>query len=175
MTPVPPTQGPICFLGVWVNVQSHLSPLCQALGFSALPWPFTALFPQELQWKVFFIVPFVPAGGVEAGILQPLDSPRVRSVSAFYKWNFILTKDEMRENDVIIPSLPFASLSPHSFFFLFALLHFTFQLPLSFSLQPSPYLLPYPFFLFVSRHLLLSFLILFLKPFILILAQMVVS
>lgn len=96
-------------------------------------------------------------------------------MSAFYKWNFILTKDEMRENDVIIPSLPFASLSPHSFFFLFALLHFTFQLPLSFSLQPSPYLLPYPFFLFVSRHLLLSFLILFLKPFILILAQMVVS
>lgn len=157
-------------LGVpaWVGVRMNAS-LVACPGLCMAP-----LLGQQRK-GLPHVLPFVPAWGLDMGILQPPDSPRV--VVSFV--SEMLFSWRVRGRTVIIVSLCSASLPPHLFFFspLSPSFHCPFS-PFSISFLSLFHFLPrcpfYPWSL-VSCHFLLSLLILFFKPFISILAQMVVS
>ena len=118
-------------LGVWVNAPGPCDPYLSGPWVPPVPFPgpFMAPFPWNcMEGAPSSPAPFVPTGTWRREHCSPLDSPRVGDISTFYEWNFLLRKDEVRENSYhsLFPlpaSLPILS----SFFLLplhFPLTHF---------------------------------------------------
>lgn len=135
---------------------------------SGLHWSLHGLL-LELQWKVLpQVLPFVPVRGLDVGILQPWTAPELVMSLSFisemlFSWRL---RGRTVNNCVSVPCQPQDfSLSSH-----FLPLSAVRSLPFCCFLPWCPF---YPWSL-VSCHFLLSLLIFFFKPFISILAQMVV-